>query len=306
MYTARMQWLNYHHLLYFWMVAREGSIAVACERLHVAQPTISAQIRALERSLGHQLFARAGRRLLLTEMGRNVYRYADEIFTTGQDLMDMVRGRPAGRPLRFQVGLVQTMPKLLARRLLDPALRFPEPLHLVCTEGGSADLLGRLAAHELDVVLSDAPAGPNVGSRVFNHLLGESAVVVFGTSAAARRHRNRYPASLEQAPFLLPTGNTMLRRSIDLWFETRNIRPLIVGEFEDSALLKVFGQAGVGLFPAHAVIKKEIADQYGVSVIGELTGIKEHFYAISMERRIKHPAVLAITEHARVKLLDRA
>lgn len=299
-----MQWLNYHHLLYFWTVAREGSIAVACERLHVAQPTISAQIRALERSLGHQLFTRSGRRLLLTEMGRNVYRYADEIFTTGQDLMDMVRGRPAGRPLRFQIGLVQTMPKLLARRLLDPALQFPEPLHLVCIEGGTIELLARLAAHELDVVLSDAPAGPTAVGRTYNHLLGESAVAVFGATASARRYRGRFPASLEQAPFLLPTGNTMLRRSIDLWFEARNIRPSIVGEFEDSALLKVFGQTGVGLFPAHSVIKKEIAGQYGVTPIGELTGIKEHFYAISMERRIKHPAVLAITEHARLKLLD--
>jgi LysR family transcriptional activator of nhaA len=298
-----MDWLNYHHLLYFWMVAREGSIAAACQRLHVAQPTISAQIRMLERSLGHRLFARAGRRLVLTEMGRNVYRYADDIFTLGQDLLDMVGGRPAGRPLRFHVGLAQTMPKLLARRLLDPALCFPEPLHLVCVEGTPAELLARLSAHELDVVLADSPSGPVLGTRAFNHLLGESGVSVFALTKAAQRYRKRFPNSLDGAPLLMPTANTVLRRSLDYWMESHEIRPRIVGEFEDSALLKTFGQAGAGLFPGHSVIKKEICQQYEVVAVGDLEGVTEHFYAISMERKIKHPAVLAITEHARLKLL---
>lgn len=294
-----MEWLNYHHLLYFWTVAREGGAAAAARKLGISQPTVSAQIRALERSLGHRLFERAGRGLVLTEMGRNVLQYADEIFTLGHDLLDMVRGRPVGRPLRFVVGVADTMPKLLVRRLLAPAMRLDEPIQLVCLEGKPADLMARLALHELDVVLSDGPATPAVGSRAFNHLLGESAVGVFAEPRAAERYRKGFPRSLDGAPFLLPTANTMLRRAMDLWFEQHDLRPMIVGEFEDSALLKVFGQSGSGLFPAPEVMAEQIQTNYDVRGVGQLDGVREQFYAVSMERQVKHPAVKAITQGAR-------
>ncbi len=299
-----MDWLNYHHLLYFWTVAREGSIAAACQRLHVAQPTISAQLRKLEAALGHKLFTRTGRRLVLTDTGRVAYRYADEIFSLGQDLVDTLRGQPTGSPLRLQVGVADVVPKLLTHRLLAPALQLPEPVQVICYEGKPAELLSRLAAHELDVVLADHPTGADSGIRAFNHLLGECTVSVFAPAAQATRYRRSFPQSLNQAPILLPTANTMVRRALDHWLDTAGIRPLVVGEFEDSALLKVFGQQGAGLFPGPTAIAREIQAQYAVRQVGELTEVRERFYAISMERRVKHPAVMTITDQARQRLFD--
>lgn len=299
-----MEWLNYHHLMYFWMVAREGTIASACERLHVAQPTISAQLRKLETALGHKLFERSGRNLVLTETGRVVYRYADEIFSIGRDLMDTLKGRPSGSPLRLHVGVADVVPKLLTHRLLGPLLGLPEKIRIVCYEGKPQFLLTQLAAHELDVILTDSPAGADAGVRAFNHALGECTISMFGSANLARDYRRKFPRSLDGAPMLLPTPNTMLRRALDHWFDTHQLRPMIVGEFDDSALLKVFGERGAGLFPAPTAIANEIQKQYGVRAIGEVEEVQERFYAVSMERRVKHPAVVAITKLARQRLFD--
>lgn len=293
-----MSWLNYHHLLYFWTVARLGSIARATEELHLTQPAISAQLRTLERSLGEKLFQRSGRNLVLTEVGRLVFRYADEIFTTGRELQETLAGRPSGRPARFTVGVADAMPKLLTYRLLEPALGGAQPVRLLLREDKPERLLTDLAVHALDLVLADAPIPPTVKVRAHSHLLGESGVTVFGAATLRRAYRRRFPKSLDGAPFLLPTENTTLRRSLDQWFNSHQMRPLIVAEIEDSAVLKVFGQSGVGLFFAPTVMEAEVQRQYGVGVVGRLD-IQERFYAISVERKITHPAVLAITRAAR-------
>ncbi len=298
-----MTWLNYHHLLYFWTVAREGGVSAACRRLHLAQPTISGQIRALERALGHRLLERRGRGLVLTEMGRSVFRYADEIFTLGRDLMDEVRGRAVGRPIRFVVGVSDALPKLLVHRLLAPVLKLPEPLYLSCLESDTADLLARLARHDLDVVLTDAPVSPATGVRAHSHLLGRCAVSVFAVPAAAGRYRRGFPRSLDGAPFLMPGPDTMLRRSLEYWFETAGIRPMAVGEFADSALLKVFGQNGLGLFACPSAVEPLVERRYAVRAVGRLPGLREEFYAISPDRRATHPGLAAITRTAREGLL---
>ncbi len=304
MYRPGMEWLNYHHLLYFWVVAKEGTIAAACEKLMLAQPTISAQIRALETALGQKLFRRSGRYLVMTETGRMVYQYADEIFSLGRELTDTLKGRPTGSPVRFNVGVADVLPKLVAHQLLEPALNLPERVRLVCYESTQTELLAKLAIHELDLVLSDSPIGPGVQVRAFNHVLGECGVSIFGTRDLADSYRRRFPTSLDGAPFLLPTSTTALRRELEHWFDAEDIRPAVVGEFDDSALLKVFGQAGAGLFAAPDVIEKEIRRQYGVRVIGRVESMKERFYAISVERKVKHPAVVAIADAARKKFCD--
>ncbi len=297
-----VQWLNYHHLLYFWTVARDGSVTRASEKLHLSQPTISNQLRSLERSLGEKLFSKTGRNLVLTETGRNVYRYADEIFSLGRDLMDSVRGRPTSRPARLLVGVVEALPKLIAYRLVEPALQLPEPVQVVCLEDKSERLLAELSLHALDVVLSDAPVPPGVEVRAFNHLLGECGVTIFGTPSLAPAHRRRFPRSLDGAPFLLPRHNSALRSALDQWFDSEGIRPLIRGEFDDSALLKAFGHAGVGLFAAPSAIEDPVRRQYGVQVVGRIDAVRERFYAISVERKLKHPAVVAISAAARQRL----
>lgn len=303
MYHACMERLNYNHLLYFWAVAREGTIAAACEKLLLAQPTISGQIRALEDVLGEKLFRRHGRNLVLTDTGRVVYRYADEIFSLGRELIDTVKGRPTGSPVRFNVGVADVLPKLVAYRLLKPARALQERVRLMCYESTQAELLARLAIHELDLILSDSPVSPDHQVRAYSHLLGECGVSLFGTSKLANAYRRHFPRSLDGAPFLLPTSTTVLRRDIDNWFDTEKIRPVVLGEFDDSALLKVFGQAGEGLFAAPSIIEKEMRQQYDVRVVGRIESVRARFYAISVERKVKHPAVVAIVETARTKLL---
>jgi len=297
-------WLNYHHLLYFWTVAREGSVTAACRRLHLAQPTVSGQIRMLERSLGHRLLQRRGRGLVLTEAGRTVFRYADEIFALGRDLMAELQGRATGRPVRFVVGVSDAMPKLLVHRLLAPALRLPEPLYLSCLESDPADLLARLARHDLDVILTDAPVSPATGVRAYSHLLGRSGVSVFAVPAAAGRYRRGFPGSLHGAPFLLPGADTMLRRALEYWFESAGVRPVAVGEFADSALLKVFGQNGLGLFALPSAVEPLVERRYGVRAVGRLPGLHEEFYAVSPGRQATHPGLSAILQAARGGLLD--
>lgn len=297
-----MQRLNYDHLLYFWAVMKEGSVAAACRTLHLAQPTISGQLRVLERSLGHKLFERRGRGLAPTEIGRAVFRYADDIFSIGNELLDVLRGRTPDDRLRLRVGVADVLPKLVVYRMLLPVLALPEKVRVICYEGKHPDLVSRLAVHDLDVVLADIPVTPSMGIAAYSHRLGESSLSVFGASVLARKYRRGFPRSLDGAPILLPTLNTDVRRSLNHWFETQNLRPRVTGEFEDNALLKVFGQSGVGLFVAPGIIEREIREQYKVSVVGRLPEVKEQFYAISMERRIKHPAVAELTHAAKARL----
>jgi LysR family transcriptional activator of nhaA len=293
-----MDWLNYHHLLYFWVVTREGTIARACDQLHLTQPAISKQLRQLEHSVGEKLFKRVGRNLALTETGQLVFRYADEIFSLGQELTEALKGKPARSRARLLVGIAGVVPKLIAYRLLEPVLHLPEPVQLICDERGLVDLLAELAQHRLDVVLSDSPLSPAVNVRAYNHLLGECGVSILGSSSLARKFRRGFPQSLDDAPFLLPTQKSMLRRSLDQWFDSQGIRPDVWGEFDDSALLKVFGQTGQGLFPVPSAVEKETCRQYHAQPVGRLDAVRERFYAISVERRLKHPAVKAITEAA--------
>ena len=297
-----MEWLNYHHLLYFWTVVREGSISQACKQLRLAQPTISAQLHSLEDQLGEKLFQRSGRKLELTEIGRVVYGYADEIFTLGRELTDTLKGRPSDRPIRFNVGITDAMPKLIAYRLLEPALRMQQTVHLVCQEGKTQQLLADLMTHGLDLVLSDAPAGPESHVKAYNHLLGECLIQIFGTPDLISPRKKGFPKSLDGAPMLMPVAGTALRRSLDQWLERRSIRPRIVAEMADSALLNVFGAAGNGLFPAPAAIQKEIYSHYNVRLLGTIDGVHERFYAISVERKLKNPAVVAISASARTEL----
>jgi len=301
-----MDWLNYHHLLYFWTAAREGSITKACRRLHLTQPTVSAQIRALEKSLKAALFDRSGKTLALTDTGRMVYRYADEIFALGRELQDALHDRPRGQALRFAVGVADTLPKVLVHRLLAPASAIGEEVRITCIDGSPDRLLAELALHELDLVISDYPAHPRPGLKAFNHLLGECGVTFCASPQLARRFRRGFPGSLTGAPLLLPYGNTSLRRSLEQWFDDQGIRPRIHGEFSDSGLLKVFGASGDGIFVIPTAVEADVKRMYGVKVVGREKSIREYFYAISVEKRIKHPAVVAITTAARLSLSTKS
>lgn len=294
-----MEWLNYHHLLYFWHVAREGGLTRACVQLGLAPSTVSKQIHELEHALGHPLFAHSGRRLVLTESGRVVFRYAEEIFGLGRELQDTLKDRPVGRPLRLSVGVADVVPKLIAQRVLERALAMGQPVRLVCREDKPDLLVAELALHNLDVILTDAPAAPHVKVKAFSHLLGEYGITFFGLPETATQLRKGFPESLNGAPVLLPTENTMLRRTLDEWMDGASIKPNIVGEFEDSALLMAFGQRGAGLFPAPSPIAAEVARQYRVVPVGVVPGVRERLYAVSVERRIKHPAVAAVCVAAR-------
>ncbi|HYG77526.1 MAG TPA: transcriptional activator NhaR [Planctomycetota bacterium] len=294
-----MDWLNYHHLLYFWVVAREGSVTRASQQLHLSQPTLSAQIRALETALKVKLFARAGRNLVLTDAGRRVYRYADQIFPLGRELLESVHGSPAGRPVRLIVGITDVIPKMIAYELLKPALSQQGNVQIVCREDKPERLLADLSVHELDVVLTDAPVPPTVKVRAFNHLLGECGIVVFGERKLASRYRRGFPKSLNGAPLLIPGEGTSLRRSLEHWFAASEIKPRVLGEFDDTALMNAFGQAGVGLFVAPAVIQKQVCSQFGVKAVGAIDTIRERYYAVSIERKLTHPAVAAISDSAR-------
>jgi LysR family transcriptional activator of nhaA len=301
-----MNWLNYHHLQYFWAVSQEGSVAKASEKLHVTPATISIQLRDLEKSLGVKLFRKAGRGLVLTEMGMAVQSYANDIFATGQELLDMVHGRPVGGPMVLRVGIKDVMPKLVAYQLLEPTLRMSGDVRLLCYEGDITKLTSDLAIHKLDVVLSDTPIDPTMKVRAYSHLLGESEVVLVGTKALAKKIRIGFPGSLDGSPVLLPMRNSVLRRSLDYWFEVNQVYPKIVAEFEDSAMLKAMGKAGVGVFFVAKTICKAVEEMYGVELIAAIPDVSEKFYALSVERKVKHPAVLAISEVARKKLGTRS
>lgn len=297
-----MNWLNYHHLLYFWTAVREGSISAASRKLHLTQPTVSGQIRALERSLKTKLFERSGRTLVPTDAGRIVYRHADEIFAIGRDLVDSLRDGPRGRDLPFAVGVADTLPKVLVHRLLAPAFAAGTEIRLTCVEGAPDQLLAQLALHELDLVIGDVPANPRLGLKAFNHLLGDSGISFFASPSLAARHRRDFPRSLDGAPMLLPYGNSTLRRALEQWFEAHGIVPRVRGEFADSGLLKAFGAFGDGIFAAPTAVEADVRKMYGVAVVGREPSIRERFYAVSVERRVKHPAVMAIAARAKQML----
>lgn len=299
MYSPDMEWLNYHHLLYFWVVAKEGTIAAACKELNLAQPTISAQLRTLENMIGHKLFARVGRRLVLTDTGRTVYRYAESIFSLGEELMGVLECGRSGNPERVNIGITDVLPKLVAYRLLEPISTLDNPVRLVCHEARATELLARLAIHQLDLVLSDSPVGSEASVQAYNHLLGKCGVLIMGTKDLATAHGGRaFPSSLDGAPFLLPTRSTMLRGGLERWFEEEKIHPMVVAEVEDSALLREFGQAGAGLFAVPDIVEQEVLRKYGVLVVGRVPSIEERFFAVTTEKKPKHRAVATIVDNA--------
>jgi LysR family transcriptional regulator, transcriptional activator of nhaA len=287
-----MDWLNYHHLLYFWTVVREGGVSRAAEKLRLSQPTVSAQVRRLEDALGHRLFERRGRTLVPTAVGRVVYQYAEDIFGLGGEMLEALRGRPAGRALQLTVGVANAVPKLIVSRLLQPVLRARRDVKLVCVEGNPEELLTRLATHALDVVISDTPAPPHVRVRVFNHALGESGTSFFAPAGLVRR--SRFPQSLN-GPMLLPTATTAYRRALDEWFDATGVRPKVVAEFDDSALLLAFAGSAQAMFPAPTAIERDVCRLSGARVIGRTDAVRERYVAVSVERKLKHPAVVAIT-----------
>ena len=294
--------LNLNHLRYFWSVASHGSVTSAAEALHLTPQTISGQLRDLEHQVGSKLFERDGRGLVLTETGRTVFSYADEMFQLGAELQTVLDGRTPGSVLNIKVGVAMVVPKLLAYRMLEPVLELPDAGELICHEAPLVDLLAELAVHKLDVVLADSPISPGLNVKAYNHALGESGISFFALPEQAGKLRKNFPESLDGMRMLMPSRGSSLRLNLENWFERKDIKPVTVAEFEDRALMKVFGERGTGIFMTPTTVEQDVIDKYGVAVVGRTDEITENFYAISAERRIKHPAVSAITEAARNKL----
>lgn len=291
--------LNYQHLLYFWSVVRTGSLTRACDELALSAPTVSAQLRTLEERLGEKLLTKAGRKLVPTETGRVVFGYADEIFGLGRDLMDALEHRPTRRPVRLAVGIDDVVPKEIAHRLLEPVLALKQPVRLVCHEGTLERLVADLAVQELDLVLSDAPISPSLHVRAYNHHLGTCGESWMAAPALARKLRNGFPQSLHGAPALLPTNDTAIRRELDLWFHRHHVRPIVVGEFEDYALMREFARAGHGFTCVPAVLQEQFRREHGFSFVGPAKAVDAQFFAITLERKNRHPAIAAVIERAR-------
>jgi len=299
-----MRHLNYTHLLYFWTVAREGSVARAAEVLHLTPQTISGQLKLLEQVVGEPLFNRIGRGLVLSETGHVVNHYAEEIFNLGSELAQRVKSKQALSLDNFRVGIVSSIAKIIALKLIEPAFDLKDKLRIICTENDLEYLLADLAIHRLDLVISDKPI-PSTGTSIkaYSHRIGASATSFFAHTSIARQHYNNFPKSLNDFPTLLPTSQNALRHSLDDWFDRVKVTPQVIAEFDDSALMKACGQDGLGVFPAPTVIADEIDSMYHARMIGSVDGVEETYFAISPERKLKHPAVLAITETARKNLL---
>ena len=300
-----MSWLNYHHLLYFWTVAREGSIAKAATTLRLSSPTISEQIHSLEESLGAKLLEKQGRNLTLTDAGRIALEYAEEIFARGEELTEALSGRKGEYMARFTIGIADVVPKLIAYKLVLPALKLDSPVRIICRESSSDVLVSQLAIREVDLVISDAPLNPSLQIKAFSHLLGQSGLSFFAHPRLAKQLKGRFPTCLDGIPFLMPADNTDLRRSLEHWLEVHGVRPIVVGEFEDSALAAVFGEAAVGAFASPTPTEAQVKRQYGLTVLGRARDISASYYAISLERRLKHPAVIAISEFAHQSIFQQ-
>ena len=298
--------LNYKHLRYFWMVAKAGSIARAAQQLQRTPQSISGQLQELEATLGTELFRRAGRGLELTDIGRHTLSYADRIFTLGDELLDDLRDRPARRAMEFKVGVAEGVPKAMVYRMIEPALELDEDVRLICREGRLPFLLADLAVHRFDMVIADRPMPSNLNVRGFSHLLGESGLTFFGSPLLLERLPKRFPALLDQAPFLLPGEDAAIRPRLLQWFDEHDIRPRIVGEFDDSALMNSFGQTGTGLFVAPTATAAYLCKQYRVRAVGSTGEVKEQFYAITTEQRLQHPAVVALSKAAREDIFSPA
>lgn len=297
-----MERFNYKHLHYFWMTAREGGIARASAKLHLSQPSISAQIKQLEDTLGVKLFQKHGRNLVLTDVGRVVHHYAEEIFGAGRDLLAAVKSNQPGRAIPLTIGVSNAVPKLVVCRLLRPLLHAAQAPRIVCKEDNTERLLGELATHAIDVIFADTPAVPHIRVKVFNHVLGKSDTAFFSNASKSASLKKRFPQSLHGAKMVLPTPNTALRRDLDTWFDTQRIKPDVIGEFEDPALMKVVGAESGALFPAPLAIADDVRRIYDVALIGRTADVQERYYAISAERRLTHPGVLAITNAAQDRL----
>lgn len=291
--------LNFHHLRYFWLVAREGSVTRAAAKLHVTQPTVSEQIRLLEETLGEDLFRRDGRKVALTDVGRTVLKFAEEIFSLGDDLIGTVRGRPTGRPMRLEVGVAESVPKAIAYRILEPSLAEPG-LRIVCEEDTTDRLVRQLQSHTLDLVISDEPS-----LSATSELLGESGISVFGVTKLARAAKRGFPRSLQDAPMLLPVPGTTLRRELDQWFEERGIFPQIIGEFEDPALMSAFAQAGKGLYVAPDAVEDTRIGEGRLMRAGRMRPLRQRFYLLTVQRRIGHPTVARLAGAARERLFAK-
>jgi LysR family transcriptional activator of nhaA len=290
-----MDWLNYHHLRYFWTVAKQGSLKAAAEQLHVSQPSISEQIRELEAALGEKLFRRSGRTNVLTDAGQMVFGYAEEIFALGRELVSALKQRPGAHALRLYVGVADSFPKLVTNEILKPVFQMPQPVHVICREGKLDDLLAQLTAHRLDIVLADEPASTSHQARLYNHRLQETSVAFCAVPKLAAKLSAGFPKSLNGAPALLPTENTSLRRAVEQWFRAQDISPRIVAEFEDLALMKVMALEGRGFLVVPSLVVNEAVGRYKFRVIGQAAECNITLYAITGERRIHHPAVALIT-----------
>ena len=298
--------LNYKHLRYFWMVAKSGSIARASEQLHLTPQSISGQLSEFEAALGVEVFRRAGRGLELTEMGQRMLVYAEQIFSLGNELLNLVQDRSPQQSLPFRVGIADSVPKMVAYQLVEPSLSLPEPVRLICREGRLATLLADLAVHRLDMVIADRPMPSNLNVRGYDHFLGESGVTVFASPALMKSRSGDFPQYLDDAPFLLPGEDVALHPRLMRWFESQRLRPRIVGEFDDSALLKAFGQAGAGFFVAPTAIEDFVTRQHEVQIVGRIDAVREQLYAITTERQLTHPVIAAIYQSAQREIFGKA
>lgn len=294
-----MDFLNYHHLYYFFTVAKAGNLAKASEELSITPQTISSQIRSLEKSIGKQLFDRQHRSLQLTKLGHKVFSYASSIFTIGKELQDFLSGHHHEEDRTLVVGVANALPKFVVHHLLEPALKSKEPTRLICHEDKAERLLAELALHNFDVVLCDVPVPPNISVRAYNHLLGKCSVALLAADKLAENYQDNFPRCLDNAPFLLPTDDTALRKSLDRWFHRHRIHPHIIAEHEDGALLKAFGEGGQGIFPVPAIVAEEVEQHYHCKTLGVLGDVEEKFYAITVEKNVQHPAVALVCQQAR-------
>ena len=291
--------INYQHLMYFWSVVRTGSLTRACEELALSAPTVSSQLRILEERLGEKLLLKSGRNLVPTDVGKMVYSYANEIFTLGQELLEALEQRPSGRPLRLVVGIDDVVPKEIAYKIVEPSMHLEQSVRVTCRESTLERLIADLAMHDVDVVLSDAPVTPTLNVRVYSHSLGSCNVYWMATPTLAKTLRRGFPQSLDGVPALLPPDDTAIRRALDQWLDRHNVRPLLLGEFEDYAMLREFARAGHGFAPVPSVLEAQFRRENGFVRIGMARGVQSEFYAISAERKIRHPAVVAMTDSAR-------